>query len=204
MQIKNVIFDLGKVLIDFDFSSFWQSIGARIDESFLDMAEEPILLFEAGKISRSDFFEDMKKVYSFELPLTKFEELWCNVFSPMDDMIGLAKEISKKYNVYILSNTDEIHFPYIWKNYPSLHFFKNNLMLSYELDSVKPEEDIYKNALKRFDLNPQECVMIDDRPVNALAAEKMGMRGITHRTCEETKEKLYKILTLHKGFYKLF
>ncbi|MCK4653886.1 MAG: HAD-IA family hydrolase [Candidatus Cloacimonetes bacterium] len=196
MDIKNVIFDLGKVLIDFNFSSFWESIGTRGCERFLNEAEEPILLFEAGKISRISFFNKIRNIYNFEMSLNKFEKVWCNVFSENQEVINLARKLSGEYNVFIFSNTDEIHFPYIWEKYPSLHFFGNNLMLSYKLNAVKPEIDIYLNAMNKFNLKPEECLLIDDRPVNINTAESIGMKGIIHSSFEETKEKIGKILTL--------
>ena len=195
-MIKNVIFDLGKVLIEFDFDGFYTALGYDPAERTLDEANEPILLFEAGKISKAVFFEEIKKVYGFDLSLKEFEILWCSVFSDAKEMIELASKISEKYNVLILSNTDEIHFPYIWKNFPQLHFFKNNLMLSYELNSVKPEKEIFKNAIEKFNLIPSECVFIDDRPINVSVAEKLGMKGIIHQSFLSTKEKLVKILTV--------
>jgi putative hydrolase of the HAD superfamily len=195
-MIKNVIFDLGKVLIEFDFNGFYTALGYDPAERTLDEANEPILLFEAGKISKAVFFEEIKKIYGFDLSLKEFEILWCSVFSDAKEMIELARKISEKYNVLILSNTDEIHFPYIWKNFPQLHFFKNNLMLSYELNSVKPEKEIFKNAIEKFNLIPRECVFIDDRPINVSVAEKLGMKGIIHQSFLSTKEKLVKILTM--------
>jgi putative hydrolase of the HAD superfamily len=195
-MIKNVIFDLGKVLIEFDFNGFYTALGYDPAERTLDEANEPILLFEAGKMSKAVFFEEIKKIYGFDLSLKEFEILWCSVFSDAKEMIELARKISEKYNVFILSNTDEIHFPYIWKNFPQLHFFKNNLMLSYELNSVKSEKEIYKNAIEKFNLIPSECVFIDDRPINVSVAEKLGMKGIIHQSFLSTKEKLVKILTM--------
>jgi HAD superfamily hydrolase (TIGR01509 family) len=69
-------------------------------------------------------------------------------------------------------------------------------MLSYELNSVKPEKEIYQNAIEKFGLNPIECVFIDDRPVNVNVAEKFGMKGIVHQSFICTEKKLAKILTM--------
>ena len=196
MAIKNVIFDLGKVLINFDFSSFWESIGAEKCERFLDEAQEPILLFEAGKISRQRFYNEVKKIYNFDMKRQDFEKIWCDVFSEKSQMIEMAKKINQKYEIFIFSNTDEIHFPYIWEKFPSIHFFKENLMLSYEIGSVKPELDSYEMALNKFDLKFEECLFIDDRPINIQVAESLGMKGILHEEFEETKEKISEILYL--------
>jgi len=196
MEIKNVIFDLGNVLINFNFSSFWISIGAEKCERFLDEAQEPILLFEAGKITRQQFHKELKKIYNFNMNMQDFEEIWCNVFSEKSQMIEMAKKINRQYEVFIFSNTDEIHFPYIWKTFPSIHFFKKNLMLSYEISSVKPDLDSYERALNKFDLKFEECLFIDDRPINIQVAESLGMKGVLHKEYEETKEKISKILDM--------
>ena len=196
MAIKNVIFDLGKVLINFDFSSFWESIGAEKCERFLDEAQEPILLFEAGKISRQRFYNEVKKIYNFDMNRQDFEKIWCDVFSEKSQMIEMAKKINRKYEIFIFSNTDEIHFPFIWKTFPSIHFFKENLMLSYEIGSVKPDLDSYERALNKFNLRFDECLFIDDRPINIQVAESLGMKGILHKEFEETREKISKILDM--------
>lgn len=195
-MIKNVIFDLGKVLVEFDFDGFYTALGHDPAKRTLDEANGPILLFEAGKISKAIFFEEIKEIYGFDLSLKEFEILWCSVFSEAKEMVELAKKISERYNVFILSNTDEIHFPYIWKNFPALHIFKENLMLSYKLKAVKPEKEIYQNAIEKFGLNPAECVFIDDRPVNVSVAKEFGMRGIIHQSFICTEKKIAKILTI--------
>ncbi|NQV17578.1 MAG: HAD family phosphatase [Armatimonadetes bacterium] len=196
MEIKNVIFDLGKVLIDFNFSSFWESIGAEKCERFLDEAQEPILLFEAGKISKQQFLNEIQTTYNFDMNMQDFEKIWCDVFSEKSQMIEMAKKINKKYEIFIFSNTDEIHFPYIWKKFPSIHFFKENLMLSYEIGSVKPDLDSYERALNKFDLKFEECLFIDDRPINIQVAESLGMKGILHKEYEDTKERISEILDM--------
>jgi len=108
----------------------------------------------------------------------------------------MAKKINRKYEIFIFSNTDEIHFPFIWKKFPSLHFFKENLILSYEIGSVKPDLDSYERALNKFDLKFEECLFIDDRAINIQVAESLGMKGVLHKEFEETKEKISEILDM--------
>ena len=195
MKIKNVIFDLGKVLIDFDFDIFFEKLGYNPEDRNLNEAIEPILLFESGKIEKSDFIQRMRNVYKFNFSDEQFEKIWCeDIFTEIPEMIKLAEKIKGNYNIFILSNTDEIHFPHIWEKFPSLHFFENNLLLSYELDAVKPEPEIYLNALKKFSLNPSGSIFIDDRPVNIEAAEKIDLYGIVNENYHKTKQHLEKIL----------
>lgn len=81
-------------------------------------------------------------------------------------MIELARNLDEKYRVFVLPNTDEIHFPHIWENYPELHFLENRLMISYELGAVKPFPEIYKVACNKFDIKPAESIFIDDKKEN--------------------------------------
>ncbi|MBN1326388.1 MAG: HAD-IA family hydrolase [Candidatus Cloacimonetes bacterium] len=194
MAIENVIFDLGKVLINFDFTAFYQKLGYNARERSLDEASEAIFDFEAGKTSKQEFLDELKIIYDFDLPLDEFKILWCEIFSEMTDMIQLARKISEKYPVYIFSNTDEIHFPYIWENYPSLHFFRDNLMLSYQLGAVKPHPEAYIKALQKYDLKPEKCLFIDDHPLNIKAALNLNMKGIIHDNYEDTFLKLTSLL----------
>ncbi|MCD4817780.1 MAG: HAD family phosphatase [Candidatus Cloacimonetes bacterium] len=196
MAIKNVIFDLGKVLIDYDFDIFFGEIGYKPEERNLDEGLDPILDFESGKISKIEFLEQMKDVYNFSLSLEKFEIIWAEVFSEMENMLALARKVSENYKVFIFSNTDEIHFPYIWEKFPKLHFFNENLMLSYELNSVKPDKEIYQNAIEKFSLVPEESIFIDDRPINIKVAQEFGFDGIIHRDLETTNLELKKKLKI--------
>jgi FMN phosphatase YigB (HAD superfamily) len=193
---KHVIFDLGNVLINFDFDLFFQAIGKKPNERTLDEANVPILQFERGLLERNIFLQQLQKIYSFSTSLQDFETFWCNVFSENREMIALAKKISEKYPVYIFSNTDELHFPFIWQQFSSLHFFEKNLMLSYEIQAVKPDVEAYQNALKLFSLQPQDCVFIDDRPINIEKANELGMNGWVHKNYQTTKKWLEKQLNL--------
>jgi len=191
----NVIFDLGKVLIDYDFSIFYRALNCKNISLSITEAEKPVLLFDAGKLTRSEFYLTMKQLMQFDAEQEAFEFAWKNVFSPMNDMIDLAKEIAENHSVFILSNTDEIHFPFIWEKFPQIHYFGNNLMLSYELNAVKPDIEIYEQALAKFNLKPESCIFIDDKLINVEAARTYGMTAILHQTFRETKQKLSKFLT---------
>ncbi len=196
-MIKNIIFDLGKVLIDYDFDIFFQKIGNKPNTRTLDEANKEILLFEAGKIDKYTFFEHLKKIYDFNIPFEQFKSLWCNVFWEIPQMTKLSAELKQKgYNLFLLSNTDELHFPYIKEKFPAVNIFDNGLMLSYQLGYTKPEKEIYEKALSIYNLNPNETVFIDDREENILAANNFGLKGIVHKDYKETYKKLEKIINL--------
>ena len=195
-MIKNIIFDLGNVLIYFDYNRFFAACGFAPEERDVDEALPVILRFDAGLIGRDEFYLGMKKVFSFDLSPAEFEAAWCDNFWENTEMIDFAHELSRQYRIFILSNTDEIHFPYIWQKFPSLHVFRQNILLSYELQAVKPEKLIYRKALRKFDLIPAECIFIDDKKINVRVAQEIGLKAVWHADNKKTKEKIISMLDL--------
>jgi len=196
VSIKNVIFDLGKVLVDYDFGIIYRKLGSQLIANDLHDSTELISVFDAGKISSHKFYSIVKDKYGLTFTFEEFTGIWCNIFSEIPDMIKLAEKINEKYEVFILSNTDELHFPFVWKKFPSLHFFGKNLMLSYELGRIKPDPESFKRALQKFNLKPEESLFIDDKIENIEAAVKMGMSGIWHFSYAITYNKIAQILEI--------
>jgi len=195
-MIKNVIFDLGKVLIDYDFDKFFQNMRFAPNARTLDEANEEILLFESGKFEKTGFYNIMKSIYGFDKTIDEFYKYWCDVFWEIPQMIEIAKSLNDKFNLYIFSNTDQAHFPYIWEKFPSIHFFGDNLMLSHELGHVKPDISAFDEVLDRFSLNPFETLFIDDRADNIQSAYAVGFATIHHTDIEDTKKELKRLLHL--------
>jgi len=194
MKIENIIFDLGNVLIDVDFTVFYQKLGYFPKPDELKKAKQVITKFEAGQIAVDRFIEELNEHWNLQLNVDEFKQIWTNLFSANQQMIALAEDLSKKYPVYILSNTDEIHFPYIWNKFSELHFFQDRLLLSYQLGTVKPNPEIYQSACQKYDLNPETTVFIDDKAENVASACSLGFRGIVHKNYRETKQELDEIL----------
>lgn len=192
--MKHIIFDLGKVLVDYDFQPLYNELGYIPAADFIMDSTDKVLEFEAGRISSVEFYSSMKNIYKFDHNIDEFREVWCSVFTGLTELVDFAEKLSAKYNVYVLSNTDEWHFNSIWQQYPELHFFKDKLMLSYQLEAVKPHEEIFNKALVLFDLKPEDCLFIDDRQENITGANLVGMKGILFNNALETKNKIKKMI----------
>lgn len=186
MMIKNIIFDLGKVLIDYDYSKLYGKINVIPDRRALKQFEKQVYLFGAGKISKSAFKESVCSLLGLSMSFAEFSAYWCSMFSPIPMMEQLALDLHNNYSVYIFSNTDAIHFPFLKRHYPFLDSFEKSLMLSYEIKAMKPEKESYQKALGLFDLVPEQSLFIDDRPENIKGALDFGMKGIVHKSFDET------------------
>jgi putative hydrolase of the HAD superfamily len=201
-MIKNIFFDLGKVLVDYDFDSFFTRSGLNPNFNSLLPAREIIDSFNKGEIARQQFYLMMRDLYGFDLDQQQFEDNWCDVFWLNDDMVQFARKLSENYDIFILSNTDELHFNYIWQNFPALHFFDENLILSYKSGFIKPDRRIYEEGLKSFLLKPSESLFVDDLKENVKAAQKIGIESFIFESNEKTISQISKALTYycHNGF----
>jgi len=197
--MEHIIFDLGKVLVNYNFQPFYKELGYIPSADFIMESTDTVLEFEAGRISPEEFYHSLKNIYNFTHDIEEFKKIWCSVFTDLTELVDFAKELKEDYKVYILSNTDIWHFKSIWKQFPELHFFENNLMLSYELNAVKPKEEIFQKALRIYDIKPEECLFIDDKPENINGAKMIGIDGIIYTNAEDTINKIKKMLGTSEG-----
>jgi glucose-1-phosphatase len=184
--IKNIIFDLGNVLVDVQYEKFREKIYAgnvskeTYDNFFLD-GNYRLLGYEAGQITTEEFIAKCNKGLNLKMTGKDFIDAFNDIFveiKPMKELVlKLARENS--YRLFLLSNTSPLHFEYAKKKFKfinSLHKFG----LSYEFKSLKPDDLIYERALNLFDVYPEECLFIDDLEENCRAAENFGIKTIVY------------------------
>jgi len=178
MAIKNVIFDLGKVLVDYNFDLFYEKIGYKPKSNEWDSNDELILQFEMGKFPAEEFHKRMMKIYKLDVSFEEFKEAWCGIFPTVTPLANFASELVVQYNVYVFSNTDELHYPYVRKQFSELDFIGEHEMLSYELGAIKPDKVAFLKAIALYNLNPADCLFIDDNIDNVEAAKRFGMDAL--------------------------
>lgn len=193
-----VVFDLGKVLVDFDYSIAARKIAARsarAPDNLNFLWESPLLIeYESGQLNRRDFFENMQKLTGFQGDIEEFSIYFGNIFQPIPQMIELHSTLrQQKIPTYILSNVSDIAVNHIRQNFP---FFKNfdGYIFSYEVKSMKPDARIYETMEKLCGRNGAEIIYIDDRLENIEAGSARGWRAILHETPEKTRAALNRFL----------
>lgn len=186
--VKFIVFDLGKVLIDFD-----HRIAAKRAALFCDKTPEEIfnyffdcrltVLFEEGKISPAEFFLQMKKALNLRLAYEEFLPIWNEIFSFTEKnraVYNLSKKLRNHYKIALLSNINILHFDYCKNNFPIFGVF-HNLFLSFKLKLVKPDPLIYKKVLKILKALPDEVFYTDDRPELIEESRRLGIRGFVFK-----------------------
>ena len=194
-MIKTVIFDLGKVLIPFDFAR-----GYRAMEKFCDYpaAEIPkriagtdlVYRFETGLVEPRDFVEQLSRVLDLRVTYEQFCEIWSSIFLP-ETLVpdSLLAGIRERYRLLVLSNTNAIHFAMVRQNYPLLRHF-HDLVLSYEVKAMKPSPAIYREAIARARCRPEECFYTDDIPAYVEAARREGIDAVQFESCAQLERDL--------------
>lgn len=194
-MIKNIILDVGKVLVAWEPRTAMQKLG--FDEKTIDIVTAATAESEAwneiDRGAKSDeelIAEIVSQSPDYEREIRLFWEhvddaIW--QFAYTRTWIRAMKEHG--YHVYILSNYG--HWTYE-KTQEALSFLEDvdGALFSYEVKQIKPETEIYQSLLKRYDLKAEECVFLDDRQENIDGAKKLGFEGICFTGYEDAKEKL--------------
>lgn len=195
-MIKNVIFDMGNVLLSFDRDRFLDAIGAQGEDRRI-LLNNVYLSVEWARMDRGSMTEaEAAASMCTHVPERLHESVhslvdtWDRPIIPVPGMAQLVRELKEAgYSVYLLSNASYRQHEY-WPRVPGSEYFDGTL-ISADVKLVKPEREIYELMCRTFDLKADECVFIDDATINIEGAERVGIHGIVfHGDTEETREKL--------------
>lgn len=194
-MIKALIFDLGNVLIFFD----WKIAERRLNEiqeglgtlttKFLKENNSIIRNLEKGKLTEDEFLNMIKSHLNSKIDKITIAKIFSEIFWENSELTKLLPELRKNYKLFLLSNTNIIHRKFGWDHY---NFLKNfdKLFLSYEVGFAKPEEEIYQLVIHSIDLNPSEVLYIDDIEEYVNAAKNLGWNAVQFKSNEKLIEDL--------------
>ena len=187
-----VAFDLGKVLVDFDYSIAARKIAARstmpLDSVNSFIGDSGITVkYELGLVSRREFFEQARQAIGFRGTIEEFGEFFADIFTEIPPMIELHAALRRRgVSTYIFSNTNDLAVEHIRRSFP---FFKNfdGYIFSYQVGAMKPDAKIYEALEKLAGRRSTDILYLDDRPENVAAGNKRGWRAILHESPEQSR-----------------
>lgn len=186
-----VVFDLGKVLVDFDYSVAARKIAAQADQSAAQVQElldhSPLLFrFEHGHMTAQEFFDTVRSETKFRGSYEEFTAAFADIFSEMPRMIQLHGELrGQKIPTFIFSNTNEMAIHHVRRNFPFFGKF-DGYILSYEHGAMKPDARLYEVVESKTGRSGAEILYIDDRAENVAGGAARGWRTILQETPEKT------------------
>lgn len=189
-QIRNIIFDLGGVILNIDFKKTEQAFVNLGIHNFAELydqfhATELFLNFENGTVTPEEFISELQ-TKAHGIPKEKIIDAWnAMLLNFPERRIRLLLDLKKRYRTFLLSNTNAIHHDAFQKIYPgiidsagSLDACFEKVYYSHLLKMRKPDKAIYQFVLDQNGLVAGETLFIDDTQDNVLAAESVGIKGL--------------------------
>lgn len=194
-MIRAIIFDLGKVIVPFDFNRGYKLIApmagceaAEIPERL--RAYDIVQRFESGQIEPRPFVEEISRILGIDCSYDRFCEIWSSIFLPETLLSDAFLEaLHRKNRLVLLSNTNVIHFNMVREAYPLLRHF-DAYILSHEVGAMKPSPKIYAAAVEAAQCNPEECFFTDDIAAYVEGAKQFGIDAVQFESEEQIGKEL--------------
>jgi glucose-1-phosphatase len=182
MEIEALIFDIGNVLVRFDWQIFHGQLKTSCPNSEVNLEREFRELMaglEIGKMSGESFARAAVRLIEYQGNEEQFVTIWNGIFTSHPPMEPTVLRLKKRFPLFLLSNTSDLHLDYLKLNFKVLQHFVDGVY-SFRARCAKPGREIYETAIRQFGLKPEKTVYIDDLPANVRAASELGFEAILY------------------------
>jgi glucose-1-phosphatase len=194
-MIKTIIFDLGKVIIPFDFKRGYDRMAPLCSYSAEQIPDrlrscDLVTRFESGEVEPDVFVAEICRILELNVDYGQFCDIWSAIFFP-DTLIpeSMLEALKQRYRLLLLSNTNAIHWPMVSKRYPLLKHF-DEYVLSYRVGALKPEPKIYHEAIRNAQCRPEECFFTDDIAAYVEGARREGIDAVQFHSLQQIESEL--------------
>lgn len=192
------VFDLGKVLVDFDYAIAARKLAAHCKLSAQQLTEffghSPLFLdYETGLMSNEEFFQKVCAKTGYGGPLEEFARMFADIFTAIEPMVRVLERLrASGFATYVFSNTNDLTIAHIRRHFP---FFANfdGYVLSYQQRRMKPDPKLYELLEQLSGRRGAQILYLDDRLENTEAGKARGWQVIHHRSPEETIAELKRL-----------
>ncbi len=182
-MVKNVVFDLGNVLLDFNSDEIIadyvkdEKLHQQISENIFNSKEW--ILLDRGEITAKEATNRfINRMPDKEKLVREIMDNWKHYLTPIQVNVEVLNNIAQKpINLYVLSNFHKEAFEEVYEKYDFFNHF-DGMIISYREKTVKPERKIYEKLINRYNLKPDTTLFIDDSERNIEAAKKLGFKTI--------------------------
>src|SRR3990172_3084897 len=196
-EIRLIISDFGGVICTFDYRIFCQRLAGRTgrttDQVFAAAFGDRLQReFETGRLSGPAYHRAVMDRLGADVPYEEFFPMYGDIFTEIPATCDLLRRLHARYLLYLLSDTNEIHFGYVRETVGILRVFRE-CIVSYQVGAMKPDPRIYGEALRRSGLPATACVFVDDRPANVEGAVRVGMHALLFQSAEQCAAELTRL-----------
>jgi FMN phosphatase YigB (HAD superfamily) len=190
--MRNIVFDVGGVLVQLRYGRFVEYLaaaGADVSDLRTWAALAGLEHHEAGKLKGARFLDRIATTAPRALDPAELERRWLDMFAPDEEMFALARALTAEHRVFLLSNVGDLHWAHLDERY-GLATLVHGALPSFQAGVLKPDVAIYRAAEAEFELDPAQTVFIDDLAPNVAGARSCGWSGIQHSSAAETRAAL--------------
>ncbi len=196
-DLRCLLLDMGRVLLDFDYTKTASRLKALtgLDDGALRKAilsDGLEIRFELGEIDEMEFHAEICRRMGRTMPFNDFADAWTAMFldTPLlpEDLLA---DLASRMGLWIVSNTNRLHFEYILKRYAFVRHFRGHVV-SYEVGAMKPDSRIYMAALNRAGVSAGEALFVDDLAANVEGAQRAGIDAFQYVNQRHFMEELAK------------
>jgi epoxide hydrolase-like predicted phosphatase len=189
MSIEALVFDIGNVLVPFDWQIFHRRVRAEspnlppeAEKQFRDL----IIRIEIGEMTGEAFTEQAVRLIGFQKDPGTFLSILNGIFSSNIPMERTVLSLKERFPLFLLSNTSELHLAYLMQHWKVLQHFQDGVY-SFRAKCAKPDPRIFETAIKQFGLKPENAVYVDDLAANFEAASSLGFKAIRYDLTKHTE-----------------
>jgi glucose-1-phosphatase len=208
-KIKNIIFDLGGVLLDLDFDAPFVAFqklnrNGKITGLIHFLHNQIFIDFEVGAISPDQFRDQIRQLLkNDEIVDAEIDQAWCSMLKQVpEEKVEVLRSLAEEYRLFLFSNTNAVHIPYFTRRFYEQHKIEweslfEKTFYSHEINDRKPMLTGYLKVLSLAGAEAAESLFIDDLDVNIAAAAQTGMHVMLYQPGEDLREKLSLTLAKH-------
>jgi putative hydrolase of the HAD superfamily len=184
-NIRNIIFDLGGVILNVDYhktENAFKNLGIVDFEKIFSQVQQSKLVdkFETGEISSAEFRTNLRKMCGFDINDKIIDKAWnAMILDLPNSRIKLIEKLRFQYKIFLLSNTNQVHIDYCIQNFDfeNLTSKFNKIYLSHEIHLRKPDTQTYEFVLNDSQIQASQTLFIDDTPKNVESAKRAGLNA---------------------------
>ncbi len=201
--IKNIIFDLGGILLNIDYGltiSAFKKLGMEDFDGFFTQAAQHKVFdrFDTGHVTPGEFRDRLRKLSGLHLSDSQIDDAWNAMLLDMpEDRLHLLEKVRRHYRTFLLSNTNAIHYPVYTRYMKEVHgihsleaLFEKHY-LSHEIGMRKPDKAVFELVLKENGLHPGETLFVDDSRQHVYGAREAGLKALWLNVSKNTIHSIF-------------
>jgi putative hydrolase of the HAD superfamily len=189
MKPQALLFDIGNVIVHFDFAPATERLASlsdvRADEVFERLSRFKVAL-ETGAMNDEEFITESIALTGFRGSRADFARIWNEIFTANEPMMEFIRSMHGRVPMYLLSNTNGLHKDHLFANFDVFRLFDGGIY-SHEANAMKPHEPIFQSAVDAFGLEPSQTFYIDDLADNIRTGQRLGFVSHHYDSCEHDR-----------------